>query len=128
MSTKGTVFEDGVPANMALPTHGIFYTETFGWTYASGTTLWALFPGAFVAISTILIVIAALYRHDGDQPSHPESFDPSNPLHLMAAASAGGLNNAFNGIGQKDMKKEEQLHVVLESLPGGAPALVRTDK
>ncbi|KAJ7616216.1 hypothetical protein DFH06DRAFT_1239410 [Mycena polygramma] len=78
-------------ANITIPTHGIFHTETLGWTYS-------------------------------------DQFDPSDPLHLMAAAAAGGLNNAFRGLSGKDIKEGEKLNVVLSSIPGRGTALVRADQ
>jgi hypothetical protein len=70
----------------------------------------------------------ALYRHVGDIPQESNQFDPSDPLHLMAAAAAGGLNNTFNGLSQKDMKEGEKLEVLLGSISGRGPALVRADR
>lgn len=56
-----------------------------------------------------------------------KDFDPSNPLHLMAAAGAGGLNNAFRGFRERDIDDGAKLTVVLGSVPGRGPALVRAD-
>ncbi|KAJ7290331.1 hypothetical protein C8J57DRAFT_1458932 [Mycena rebaudengoi] len=70
---------------------------------------------------------APLYRHPGDMPSDSQKFDPSNPLRLMSAAAAGGLKNAFTGIENGAIKERGQVSVVLESIPGRGPALVRAD-
>lgn len=110
------------------PINGTFRTETLGWTYVSQTTRWALVPGTLIAFATILIVSVALYRHVGNIPREPNQFDPSDPLHLMAAASAGGLNDAFRGLSGKDIQEGEKLDVVLGSLPGRGTALVRADQ
>ncbi|KAJ7610002.1 hypothetical protein DFH06DRAFT_1374813 [Mycena polygramma] len=115
----------GVPLNMSIATSGVFYTDTLGWTYASGTTRWILIPGTVIALATIAIVVVAIYRHAGNLPRDADRFDPSNPLHLIAAAAAGGLNNSFRGFSGKDMKEGEKLNVVLGSIPGRGPALVR---
>ncbi|KAJ7866159.1 hypothetical protein B0H13DRAFT_2670784 [Mycena leptocephala] len=133
----GSVFRGCLAANASLhrtledisiPTKGTFRTETMGWTYVSGTTHWVLIPGTLIALSTIVIVGVALYRHVGDIPQESNQFDPSDPLHLMAAAAAGGLNNTFNGLSQKDMKEGEKLEVLLGSISGRGPALVRADR
>ncbi|KAJ7734328.1 hypothetical protein DFH07DRAFT_967651 [Mycena maculata] len=122
-------FSEGVPLNMSIPTTGALFTETMGWSYEStAATRWVLVPGTLIAVFTICVVGVALYRHDGDLPRESDQFDPSNPLHLMAAAAAGGLDNAFKGLGHKDMKDGEKLDVVLGSIPGRGPALVRADQ
>ncbi|KAJ7628159.1 hypothetical protein DFH06DRAFT_723330 [Mycena polygramma] len=124
-----TTFDDRVPENITVPLHGTLHTETLGWAYVGRTTGWVLIPGTLLTLATIAVVSAALYRHVGDLPgdSH-HRFDPSNPLHLMAAAAAGGLNNSFRGLSGKDMEEGERLNVVLGSIPGRGPALVRADQ
>ncbi|KAJ7469333.1 hypothetical protein B0H11DRAFT_2043980 [Mycena galericulata] len=126
--TANTTFKDGVPLNISIPTNGTLNTETLGWTYVSRATRWVLIPGTLIALATICIVSVALYLHAGDLPRDPDQFDPSNPLHLMAAAAAGGLNNAFRGLGTEDLKEGEKVDVVLGSIPGRGPALVRADQ
>ncbi|KAJ6451242.1 hypothetical protein C8R47DRAFT_1170355 [Mycena vitilis] len=123
-----TTFSGGVPSNMTVPIHGTLRTETMGWTYISGTTRWVLIPGTIIALATVCVVAAALYRHVGEILEESDQFDLSDPMHLMAAASAGGLNNAFKGFSRKDMKEGEKLDVVLGSIPGRGPALVRADE
>ncbi|KAJ7249616.1 hypothetical protein C8J57DRAFT_1239615 [Mycena rebaudengoi] len=118
----------GVPSNMIIPTNGTYYTETMGWTYTSGSTRWILVPSTVIAFSTIAIVLVALYRHGGEIRDDKRPFDPSNPMHLMAAAAAGGLTDAFRGIEERDIKDWEKLNVVLGSIPGRGPALVRADE
>ncbi|KAJ7625193.1 hypothetical protein B0H17DRAFT_1111450 [Mycena rosella] len=125
---SNTSFMDTVSPSMIIPTNGTFRTETLGWTYTSGATHWVLVPGTLIAVATIAVVIGALSQPAGDVPAESEQFDPSDPLHLMAAAAAGGLNNAFTGLGTKDMKEGEKLKVVLGSIPGRGPALVRADQ
>jgi hypothetical protein len=85
-----------IPQNASLARNGTFYTETPGWAYPSGATRWILVPSTFVAFSTIIVVLAALYRHPGDMPSDSQKLDPSNPLRLMSAAAAGGLKNSLS--------------------------------
>ncbi|KAJ7801957.1 hypothetical protein B0H14DRAFT_2894061 [Mycena olivaceomarginata] len=118
-------FPTGVPLNMTRPTHGTYYTQTIGWTYTSATG-WVLVPGTFIALSTIILVMVALYRHGGEIPKDTHSFDPSNPLHLIAAAASGGLNT--RGFEEADIKEWEKIDVLLGSVPGRGPALVRADE
>ncbi|KAJ7184104.1 hypothetical protein C8R46DRAFT_1208342 [Mycena filopes] len=130
LSAKNLAFSDGVPSNLTNPTSGTWNTETMGWKgFSPGTTLWILVPGMFMATSTLALVMVALYRH-GSQMVQREahSFDPSNPLHLIAVASAGGLQNVFKGFRDEDINEGGKLNVVLGSVPGRGPALVRADE
>ncbi|KAJ7820968.1 hypothetical protein B0H13DRAFT_1921059 [Mycena leptocephala] len=104
-----STFTEGVPVNISIPTQGVLHTETFGWAYGSQSTRWVLVPGTLIALATILI---------GGGPVRS-----SDPLRLIAAAAAGGLNNAFRGLSEKDVKEGEQSDVVLGSIPGRGPAL-----
>ncbi|KAJ7869433.1 hypothetical protein B0H14DRAFT_2727196 [Mycena olivaceomarginata] len=104
------LFPTGVPLNMTRPTHGTYYTQTIGWTYTSATG-WVLVPGTFIALSTIILVMVALYRHGGEIPKDTHSFDPSNP-----------------GFEEADIKEWEKIDVLLGSVHGRGPALVRADE
>ncbi|KAJ7739238.1 hypothetical protein DFH07DRAFT_1064424 [Mycena maculata] len=126
--STNTSFSDRIPPNMSIPTNGTLFTETLGWSYGVSITRWVLVPGTLIAFCTICIVSVALYRHVGDLPREPNQFDPSNPLHLMVAAAAGGLNNTFRGLSNEDMEEGEKLAVFLGSISGKGPALVRADQ
>ncbi|KAJ7166194.1 hypothetical protein C8R46DRAFT_295268 [Mycena filopes] len=126
--SSNTTFPDGVPLNMSIPTNGTFHTETLGWAYPAGTARWVLIPGTLIALATIAVVVVAVYRHTGEIPPESNRFDPSNPLHLMAAAAAGGLSNTFRGLNRKDIHEGAKLDVVLGSIPGRGTALVRADE
>ncbi|KAJ7119363.1 hypothetical protein C8R43DRAFT_1112472 [Mycena crocata] len=129
LSAKDLTFAGGVPTNITQATSGTWETQTMGWKpFSSATTLWVLIPGIFMACSTLGVVLIALYRHRGDMHHDTHSFDPSNPLHLMAVAAAGGLNNVFRGFGEEDINEGGKLPVVLGSVPGRGPALIRADE
>ncbi|KAJ7605689.1 hypothetical protein DFH06DRAFT_1487151 [Mycena polygramma] len=128
LSADDMVFNDGVPSSLIRSTNGTWNTETLGWKrYSTATTIWILIPGLFMACSTLTLVMVAIYRHGGEMRTHSTTFDPSNPLHLMAAASAGGLNNVFRSLRNKDIHEGGQTTVLLGSVPGRGPALVRAD-
>jgi hypothetical protein len=117
-----------VPLNITRPTSGTWETQTLGWKqFSPATTAWVLIPGIFMACSTLALVVVAIYRHRGDIYSDSHVFDPSNPLHLIAATAAGGLNNVFRGFGERDIHEGGKLPVLLGSVPGRGPALVRAD-
>ncbi|KAJ7088051.1 hypothetical protein B0H15DRAFT_982632 [Mycena belliarum] len=128
LSGTNATFSDGVPANMSIPTHGTFNTETVGWAYKGRETQWILLPGTFIALATVVVVLVALVRHPGSIPRESGPFDPSDPLHLMAAAAAGGLHDTFHSLETDELKEREKLNVVLTSIPGRGPALVRAEE
>ncbi|KAF7359849.1 hypothetical protein MVEN_00710300 [Mycena venus] len=123
LSATNMAFADGVPANITVPIDGLYSTQTVGWLHASATTFWVQVPGTLVALITIFVVLAAVAQYYGD--SIDESFDPSNAMHLLAASAAGGLHDVFHGTEEKDIQAVEDVNIVLSSLPGRGPALVR---
>ncbi|KAJ7495019.1 hypothetical protein FB451DRAFT_1360023 [Mycena latifolia] len=125
LSAKNQTFPDGVPANMTIATSGIIFSQTVGWNHLAASSVWVLIPGSLVAIVTIVFVLVAVAQHAGDPPR--DVFDPSNAMHLVAAAAAGGLNDAFTGTGEEDIQAAERVNVVLGSIPGRGPALIRTE-
>ncbi|KAJ7176755.1 hypothetical protein C8R46DRAFT_1245707 [Mycena filopes] len=130
LSAKNLAFRDGIPLNLTKPTSGTWNTETMGWKgFSPGTTIWILLPGIFMATSTLALVMVALYRHGSQMVQRQaHSFDPSNPLHLIAVASAGGLQNVFKGFRDEDINEGGKLNVVLRFVPGRGPALVLADE
>jgi hypothetical protein len=121
-------FAGEVPFNITTLISGTWETQTLGWKqFSPATTAWILIPGIFMVCSTLALVIVAIYRHRGEIYSDSHVFDPSNPLHLIAAAAAGGLNNVFRGFGERDIHDGGKLPVLLGSVPGRGPALVRAD-
>jgi hypothetical protein len=117
-------FPDGVPADMMRPTTGTVFTQTFGWTHISASALWVLIPGTLVGLITIVVVLATVAQHAGDPPNEP--FDPADARHLVTASAAGGLDGAFTGTNGEDIEAGERINIVLGSLPGRGPALIRT--
>ncbi|KAJ7231829.1 hypothetical protein C8J57DRAFT_1580549 [Mycena rebaudengoi] len=122
----GSVFKDGIPPELLTAANGTFCTEALGWAYKSPTTRWILVPSTLVALSTIIIIVMAVYQHGGRIPTG-ETFDATNPMHLIAVAASGGLDHTFKGISDEEIEKAAQLEVVLGSVEAGPPALVRAD-
>ncbi|KAJ7754627.1 hypothetical protein DFH07DRAFT_959655 [Mycena maculata] len=122
LSTTNAVWPAGVPANMTLLTEGNFTTNIAGWASASASTFWVLLPGTIIALITVFIVLKAIAETSGDSTGHP--FDPSNPMHLLAASASGGLHDLFTGSG-KNIEEAEDARIILTSTPDQLPALVR---
>jgi hypothetical protein len=110
---------------MSTNSSGLYYTQTVGWMHVSATTFWVLFPGTLVALITISVVLFSVARDTaGDTVRAP--FDPTNAMHLLAASAAGGLHDVFTGTEEKDIEAARDVKVVLESIPGRGPALIRS--
>ncbi|KAJ7438767.1 hypothetical protein FB451DRAFT_1416048 [Mycena latifolia] len=104
--------------------NGTFLDGSFGWMSLSGSSVLVLIPGTLVTLITILIVLVAVAQnqHAEDPPSH--LFDPADTIHLLAAATAGGLDDVFRGGYAEDIEQAGQVNVVLGSIPGRGPALI----
>lgn len=105
---------------MTKPLSGQFVTETIGWAHSSGTTGWILIPGTIVALGTIVIVLAVVARH-ADQAQGPP-FDPSDTMHLLAAAAPGGLQQVFTINDEKGIATANDKRIVLVA-EGRVPVL-----
>lgn len=96
----GSFPDNTIPEDLSSPVNGTMYISTIGWTQQSATYLLAIIP---ITIITILTVACALYsilqpekKDTGKRP-----FDASNPLHLIMASAAGGMELQYfddNGI------------------------------
>ncbi|KAJ7629589.1 hypothetical protein B0H17DRAFT_1284461, partial [Mycena rosella] len=95
LSERNGTFIEGVPANMTIPMVGTAFIQTMGWTRLGPSSLWVLVPGTLVALVTIIVVVASVAQCTGDPLSN--MFDPSNAMHLVEAAAAGGLHEKFTG-------------------------------
>ncbi|KAJ7625171.1 hypothetical protein B0H17DRAFT_1218861 [Mycena rosella] len=119
-------FADGLPGDLTVPTSGTIFTQTMGWTRLSARSTWVLVPGTLVALTTIIVVVVAIAQHAGDPPTRRDLFNPSDAMHLVAAAAAGGLSDVFTGTSEEAIKDGERVTVVLRSIPGQGAALIRT--
>ncbi|KAJ6459569.1 hypothetical protein C8R45DRAFT_1081381 [Mycena sanguinolenta] len=108
------------PSNMMKSTNGTAITTTLGWQYKEWASFAVLIPSTFVAVASILIVLFTQFRSRGVPVQHT-AFDPSDPLALMAAASAGGMGNTFDGL-TKEHVKEGQRNKADGNAPGSVAA------
>ncbi|KAJ7270005.1 hypothetical protein B0H12DRAFT_1229266 [Mycena haematopus] len=105
------------PPDMMKSINGTAISTTLGWEYKGAAGFAVLIPSTFVAIATILIVLVTQYHSRGVPVQHV-AFDPSNPLVLMAAASAGGMGNTFHGLTNEDVKEGQRKKVKLAQIGG----------
>ncbi|KAF8145672.1 hypothetical protein K438DRAFT_1991646 [Mycena galopus ATCC 62051] len=120
-----TFFTNPLPANMTVPVEGVFHSDTVGWLQASPVTLLELIPGLLLAIFTIYAIIITLAYNAVDPKNEP--FDPTDPLHLMAASAAGYLHNVFTGTRTENLMAVEEANVFLRDIEGRGPGLIRSD-
>ncbi|KAF8194767.1 hypothetical protein K438DRAFT_1968712 [Mycena galopus ATCC 62051] len=121
LSVTNGPFVNGAPQSISTGTEGTLYNQYVGWVHVSATTFWVLIPGALVAIATVWVVLIAVVQHAGEPVGEP--FDPSNPIHLVAASAAGGLSDVLAGIKEEDIKAAEHTTVALGVFKGRSPAL-----
>ncbi|KIJ38645.1 hypothetical protein M422DRAFT_258763 [Sphaerobolus stellatus SS14] len=90
----------GFSTNITRPITGVYRVQTLGWDVARDgvTSIAIILPITFVAVTSVLIVLYVNSKAT-QQFRHP-GFDPSNPLDLMVAVSAGGMEEIFEGLGQ----------------------------
>ena len=93
--------------------NGTMFVTTFGWS--SGHPTYTFVVGVLTVIWALTIA-AAVYSLSKADPPTELLFDPSNPVHLMMASSAGGLQN-LAGFEEGDTKDNDHVRVCLrESL------------
>ncbi|KAJ6459573.1 hypothetical protein C8R45DRAFT_552952 [Mycena sanguinolenta] len=108
------------PSNLNMmirSTNGTAITTTIGWEYKHLASFAVLIPSTFFAIASIAIVLFTLFQSRGVPVQHV-AFDPSNPLALMAAASAGGMVNTFHGLTKDDVNEGQRKKVKLGQVGG----------
>ncbi|KAF7363027.1 hypothetical protein MVEN_00654500 [Mycena venus] len=118
-------FTDTFPSGMNVPVEGVVHSDTVGWLQASPVTLLELIPGLLISIFTIYAIIITLAYNSVDPRNEP--FDPSDPLHLMAASAAGYLHNVFTGTRAENLMAVEEANVFLRDIEGRGPGLIRSD-
>ncbi|TFK60154.1 hypothetical protein BDN72DRAFT_905215 [Pluteus cervinus] len=103
-------------ADMFIPLNGTFVTETLGWK-SSTTTPISMIPSTIIMLISIILVIITLSRFRGRIEDGLDNFDPANAGHIIAAASAGGLDHipfsdfAANRKDQFDMERRIRIQL-----------------
>ncbi|KAJ7833587.1 hypothetical protein B0H14DRAFT_3142539 [Mycena olivaceomarginata] len=99
-------FLNALPSTMTVPTRGMFRSETVGWIPAAPVTILELLP-------------AWLWQFRAMQGNRKANIsNPSDAMHLVAAAAAGGLNNVFFGTEEENIRAAEDVHVSLGDYSG----------
>ncbi|KAF7305300.1 Protein arginine N-methyltransferase [Mycena chlorophos] len=99
------------------PLTGHAIVQTLGWEYKSLSSNIVLVPIFILAIATILIALVASFV-GRNAPVRYADFDPNDPVLLMAAASAGGMANVFDGMEEVHLERSMERRVRLGSVQG----------
>ncbi|KAJ7612771.1 hypothetical protein FB45DRAFT_1036980 [Roridomyces roridus] len=122
ISTQGEVFQNGIPDNLATYRSGFFLIRSFGWQHTSDAAFAALIPGTIIALFSILVVLSIAWNY---RSVDYKRFSPADPLQLMAASAAGGLNDIFHGgLKPGNLEARVDVPIFLTSIPGRGPVMV----
>jgi hypothetical protein len=80
-----------IPPSMRIPINGIYSATTFGFYQATAAVIGGLIAPTVTSLVSIILVIYILVTRNREEPEDNRSFDPGNVLHLISAASAGGM-------------------------------------
>jgi len=107
---------------MRIATNGTFRSEAFGWFQDKDTAPGVLLAPTFILLGSILIVVLTLMMTRGfNEPDGNHHFDPGNILHVIAASSAGGMQEPFPPFNEDQVEFSQSVDIQLGPLdgPGG---------
>ncbi|KAG1840854.1 hypothetical protein F4604DRAFT_1939882 [Suillus subluteus] len=105
----------GVPSNMTRSTSGTMYITTYGWRSQAHTYIFLLVEITMIWSVTILAAGYSLIQ-EKIHASDP-SFDFSDPVDLIIAASVGRLQSEFCEGDGNDVDNSEDITVRFEDVP-----------
>jgi hypothetical protein len=79
-----------IPPSMRIATQGIHSATTVGF-HPSATAIGALIAPTLISLISIILVVAIFATSSYEELEANRYFDPGNVLHLISAASAGGM-------------------------------------
>ena len=80
-----------IPPSMRITTTGTYSSHTYGFYQANATVIGGLISPTVTSLVSIILVIVIFVTRNRDEPEENRSFDPGDVLHLVSAASAGGM-------------------------------------
>jgi len=109
-----------IPPSMRIATNGTFSATTVGWHQARETAGGILIAPTFVSLISILIVVATLAaKGRNKEPDTNRHFDPGDILHVISAASAGGMQTRFPPFHENKVEYLEDVMITLAPVNGG---------
>jgi hypothetical protein len=107
-----------IPPSMRIETNGTYSATTVGFHQASATTVGGLIAPSFISLVSILIVLVMLAKSKGTEPEANHYFDPGDVLHLISAASAGGMQTPFPPFSEIETRECKGVRVKLAPVKG----------
>jgi hypothetical protein len=100
-----------IPPSMRIATQGTYSASTIGYHQATAAAVGGLIAPTIISLISIVlatIVLAKSGAEDGSEDTR--YFDPSSALHIISAASAGGLQTSFSEFKElKDISKDVKI-------------------
>jgi len=98
-----------IPPSMRIATQGIYSATTVGFHQDTATAVGALIAPTVVSLVSILIVAVYFATRSHDELDDNRYFDPGDLLHVISAASAGGMQTttfpSFNNMKDHSCKE-----------------------
>lgn len=119
------------PANMLVTTIGTHTMTTIGWKQDPATSAGILVAPTFVSLmSMILILVTLIGKRRHPEPRTNHYFDPGDILHIMSAATAGGLANKLPSLDEASVKNSDKMRIALRPVEGenSKPGFVLLDE
>ncbi|OAX39862.1 hypothetical protein K503DRAFT_799312 [Rhizopogon vinicolor AM-OR11-026] len=108
-SAAGQYPSNEIPSNMTVSTQGTMYITTYGWDSNHRTFILLIVVITMIWGATVL---AAAYSLIKEKYSFTDrSFDFSDPVHLIVAAAAGGLQGSLRELNSDTIEDREDLMV-----------------
>lgn len=99
--------------------NGAHLVTTIGWQQDAKTSAVILVAPTFVALmSMILIIVTLIKRRRHPEPRTNHYFDPGDILHIMSAATTGGLANKLPSLNEKSIKNSDKMRIALAPVDG----------
>ncbi|PPQ87167.1 hypothetical protein CVT24_007316 [Panaeolus cyanescens] len=122
-----------IPPNMRATTNGTYFASTIGWNVDPDAAVGILLAPTLVSLAAIGVIVWTLisrHREGHGRQEHECNyhFDPTDILHIISAASAGGLNTPFPPFHEDTVAHAKGVVVTLKPVQGGRPGFINYDK
>lgn len=111
---------------MRISTNGTYNVQTIGWHQSRDTAPGVLLAPTLILTLSIAIVVVTLMRTTtpGSVPIENLHFDPGKILHVIQAASSGGLNVEFPPYNVNAVQFSDTVSVRMARMGNGKTGLV----
>ena len=104
---------------MLVTTNGTHSVTTIGWHQTPATSAGILVAPTFVSLMSMILILVTLFkRRRHPEPRTNHYFDPGDILHIMSAATAGGLARKLPSLDEKRVKNSDKMRIALAPVDG----------